>query len=80
MKLTPENKVTLQIVEKALIFMAISAIAYIGNNIAGSLEKVQVSVADSNIKFAVQLNENKAFKDLLIDHEARLRSLENKTK
>ena len=39
MKLTPENKVTIQIVEKALIFMAISAIAYIGNNIAGSLEK-----------------------------------------
>ena len=80
MKLTPENKVTLQIVEKALIFMAISAIAYIGNNIAGSLEKVQVSVSDLNIKFAVQLNENKAFKDLLIDHESRLRTLENKTK
>ena len=80
MKLTPENKVTLQIVEKALIFMAISSIAYIGNNIAGSLEKVQVSVADLNIKFAVQLNENKAFKDLLIDHESRIRILENKTK
>ena len=80
MKLTPENKVTLQIVEKALIFMAISSIAYIADNIAGSLEKVQVSVSDLNIKFAVQLNENKAFKDLLIDHESRLRSLENKTK
>ena len=60
--------------------MAISSIAYIGNNIAGSLEKVQVSVADLNIKFAVQLNENKAFKDLLIDHESRIRILENKTK
>ena len=80
MKLTPENKVTIQIVEKALIFMAISAIGYIGNNIAGSLEKVQVSVSDLNTKFAVQLNENKAFKDLLIDHESRLRTLENKTK
>ena len=80
MKLTPENKVTLQIVEKALIFMAISSIAYIADNIAGSLEKVQVSVSDLNTKFAVQLNENKAFKDLLIDHESRIRSLENKTK
>ena len=80
MKLTPENKVTIQIVEKALIFMAISAIGYIGNNIAGSLEKVQVSVSDLNTKFAVQLHENKTFKDLLIDHESRLRILENKTK
>ena len=80
MKLTAENKVTIQIIEKLIIFLAFSGLTYIGNNIANSLDKVQVSVSDLNTKFAVQLHENKTFKDLLIDHESRLRILENKTK